>query len=394
MNTASQPLEAIRSRVLVVGAGPVGLMAALRLAQRGIEVRIIEQQPEHRAHSFPVVLHPGSVRLLREAGLEKTLLWRGRSVSRLAVYTEAQRRAVLEAPGGLFTLPQDVLRQALAAALAERGVPVAWNVRLLDLQQDQRLVWGRLQSEGTSRELQSFEADYVIGADGYESTVREALGIKMVEHGPLQTFAFFDAQSGRSGHEAQLVIADAGCCSVYPLQDNISRFSFQISRALGDPLDASAFRELLTARLPWYGQESLRCEAVGVAEFRCALAERLGEGRVWLSGEAAHLIGPLGVDGLNVGLDEANELAERIELALKRPGQPSFGPLYEGKRRRQWLELLGASDQPLLSERSPEWALANAARLVPCLPASGPDLHDFLDQLRLTPRSGRPSASG
>jgi NADPH-dependent 2,4-dienoyl-CoA reductase/sulfur reductase-like enzyme len=128
------------TQVLVVGAGPAGLLAALRLTRLGIRVRLVEQQAEPRAHSFPVLLHTRSLELLLEAGVSAALFWRGRPVTRLAVYTDHERRAVLDFPelpglgAGLLTLPQDILRQALTNALEQAGVRVEWNTRLVTLQ--------------------------------------------------------------------------------------------------------------------------------------------------------------------------------------------------------------------------------------------------------------------
>lgn len=384
----------------------MGLLAALRLREQGIAVRVVEQQAELSARSFPVVLHAQSIRLLNELGLAPTLFWRGRPITRLAVYTEHERRAVLDLPKvkgiapGLLTLPQDVLRQALLNALARAGVEVEWNTRLAVLAQDGGAAWCRLIREGrhhaghatTPDQVDAFDADYVIGADGYESTVREALGLHLVEHTSLSSYAFFDAATHRAGREAQLVLAEAGAGAVYPLQDGSARFSFQITHALNRPADSLLLEELLSARMPWYATEVERCTWSGVAEFRSALASRLGLGRVWLAGEAAHLTGPLGVQSLNVGLDEANELALRIADAIRHPARSDFGQDYEAKRMLQWRELLGLEDRASLSARSPEWARKNLARLVPCLPASEADLDDLLDQLRVVPASNRPHA--
>lgn len=395
-----------RTQVLVVGAGPVGLLAALRLREQGIAVRIVEQQSELAARSFPVVMHAQSLRLVNELGLASTLFWRGRPVTRMAVYTEHERRAVLDLPKvkgiapGLLTLPQDVLRQALLNALGRLGVEVEWNTRLAVLSQDVGAVWGRLSREerpsqvgqATGGSVDTFDADYVIGADGYESTVREALGIGLVDHGSLSSYAFFDAATHRAGREAQLALSDAGSSAVYPLQDGAARFSFQMSHALNRAADSQLLKELLAARMPWYATEVERCTWSGVAEFRSALAVRFGLGRVWLAGEAAHLTGPLGVQSLNVGLDEANELALRISDALRHPARSDFGREYEAKRMLQWRELLGLEDRAALSARSPEWARKNLARMVPCLPASEADLDDLLDQLRVVPTSNRPQA--
>jgi 2-polyprenyl-6-methoxyphenol hydroxylase-like FAD-dependent oxidoreductase len=406
--TSISTLGQLRTQVLVVGAGPVGLLAALRLREQGIDVRVVDQQTEQRAHSFPVVLHPQSLRLLNDLGLSAALFWRGRPVTRLAVYTEYERRAVLDLPKvkgvapGLLTLPQDVLRQALINALLRLGVSIEWNTRLAVLGQDERSVWGRLVEhepghsplgEASRPSTNAFDADYVIGADGYDSMVREALGIRLVDHGSLESYAFFDAKTTRSGREAQLTISEEYSNAVYPLQDGVSRFSFQVARSLNRVPDEHMLRELLASRLPWYAGEAERCTWSGIAEFRRSLAEKLGVGRVWLAGEAAHLTGPLGVQSLNVGLDEANELALRIADVLRNPSRRGFAQDYEAKRGLQWRELLGLEERAALSARAPDWARRNMPRLLSCLPASEADLDDLLDQLRLDPISNHPDVA-
>lgn len=384
-----------RTQVLVVGAGPVGLLAALRLRQQGVDVRVIEQQAEFAAGAFPVVLHPQSLRILNDLGLSATLFWRGRPVHRLAVYTESERRALLELPvvqgmgASALTLPRDILRQALQNALERLGVTIEWNTQLTVLAQDARSVWGRVVQHGStlptsqSRVTSTFDAEYVIGADGYESTTREAIGAVLEEYGPLTSFAFFDARTARAGRDAQLALSDTSWDSVYPLRDGLSRFSFQLARSLDRPLDEQMLRELVSRRLPWHSGELGPCRWSGVAEFRRALVDRFGSGRVWLAGEAAHLTTPLGVQSLNVGLDEADELARHIADAVKAPSTSDFGPGYETRRRLQWQELLGRSLRSAPSSRAPEWALRHLRGLLSSLPASEADLDELLAQLHL-----------
>jgi 2-polyprenyl-6-methoxyphenol hydroxylase-like FAD-dependent oxidoreductase len=387
-----------RTQVLVVGAGPVGLVAALRLREQGIDVRIIEQQSEHSAQTFPVVLHPMTLRILRALGLTEALFWRGRPVSQLAIYTECERRAVLDLPKadgispGALTLPQDVLRKALTNALATRGVQIEWNTQLARLAQDERSARGWLVSTGpnathrpTGQELGTFEADFVVGADGYGSMVRSALGIELVEHGALQSYAFFDAATQRAGTEAQLAVTDDSSNSVYPIQGGLARFSFQVAHALNVAPDILALKELIELRLPWYAEPVETLEWSAIVEFRHALASRFGIGRVWLAGEAAHMTGPLGVQSLNIGIDEASELALGIGDVLRHPSRLPFGESYGLHRSLQWRQLLGLEERASLGARSPAWAWRHLGRLMSCLPASGADLDDLLAQLRLVP---------
>ncbi|HXK16203.1 MAG TPA: NAD(P)/FAD-dependent oxidoreductase [Polyangiaceae bacterium] len=404
MPASSSPAK--RTQVIVVGAGPVGLLAALRLRDQGIDVRIVEQHGEQGTQTFPVVLHPGSLRILGSLGLTEALYWRGRPINQLAIYTEGERRAVLDLPKaagispGALTLPQDVLRKALANALAVRGVDVEYGTRLVRLEQSADTVRGWLERAGSGSSLTlatssahgvgGFEADYVIGADGYDSRVRTALGIELVEHGSLQSYAFFDALTRRAGVEAQLALSEESSNAVYPVQGGLARFSFQIARSLDEAPDVEALRELIASRLPWYAERIETLEWSAVAEFRHALVERFGVGRVWLAGEAAHLTGPLGVQSLNIGLDEASELGLRIGDALRHPSHAPFGDELDRKRRQQWRQLLGLEERAALGGRSPEWAWRHLGRLMSCLPASGSDLDDLLAQLRLTP-SARPA---
>ena len=403
--SANYSPDAGRTQVLVVGAGPVGLLTALRLRQQGVDVRLIEQQSAYHAHAFPVVLHPQSLRILNELGVSAALFWRGRPVTHLVAFSEYERRAVLKLPGvkgvfaGALTMPQDVLRQALCHALEASGVQIEWSTRLAVLQQDKSRVWGRLLREdparllraGATPEKSSFEADFVVGADGYESTVREALGIQLVPHGALETFAFFDAPTNRAGSEAHLAFAADYVNSVYPLQAGRARFSFQLGQSLNKLADAAALRELLYQRMPWYGEDIETCEWGGVAEFRHALAERFGQGRVWLAGEAAHLTGPIGVQSVNVGLDEGNELALCMAEALQGQGSAPFGEHYCTARRRQWRQLLGLEERAIVGTRTPDWVRRHAQRLIGSLPASEADLDDLLAQLRLTASSAPPA---
>jgi len=85
-------------RVLVVGAGPVGLVAALRLREQGLAVRVVDEQAAESKRSYPALLHARTLRILAELGVSAPLEWRGRAITRLSVYGDGLRRLTLQLP--------------------------------------------------------------------------------------------------------------------------------------------------------------------------------------------------------------------------------------------------------------------------------------------------------
>jgi len=390
-----------RTQVLVVGAGPVGLVAAIRLREQGLAVRIIDEQTEETKRTYPVVLHPRTLRILASLGVSAPLEWRGRFIKHVSVYTDDLQRVVLDLPSaeelapGAMTLPQDVLRRGLMLRLSNLGTEVEWKTRLMALEQSEGFVRvglvRRERVEGAAPELkpewldvaaETVTADFVIGADGIRSTVRRTLGIELVERGPREAYVFFDAVDQRAGDAGHLVLLAEYGSSVYPLQGNLSRFSFQVAVRSGPAPGLGELRELLRARMPWYAADPMDFEWSGSAEFQPAQASSFGERRVWLAGDAAHSTGPLGGQSLNVGVHEADDLAGRIAANLAGAPAP-LGAGYAEQRRLEWQRLFGLGSSAPSVARAPAWVSQNIAQLLPCLPVSGDDLDDVLEQLRV-----------
>ena len=129
-----------RTEVLVVGAGPVGLLTAILLAEAGIEVRIIDREERTTARSYACALHPRTLKLLERMGLAAPMLERGRRSQTVAFYDGATRRAEVKLSelSGEFPfmviLPQNEFESALEQRLRKAGVAVNWNHRFDDLQ--------------------------------------------------------------------------------------------------------------------------------------------------------------------------------------------------------------------------------------------------------------------
>ena len=379
------------TEVVVVGAGPVGLLAAISLKTASVDVHVYDAGQRTAAHSYALVLHPATLRLLDRYGLSKSCTDAGRVVTRLSVYEGAERSGELDFTrlsgphAHVVVLPQAHLESILEAALEKSGVKVHWDHRVQGLEptaEGVKLTVARLDKVSTGYPIAHTEvvvdklldvgAGYVVAADGYDSFVRRRLGIAYGDQGRGQLYSVFQfAAQGEAPADGRLMVQKDRVGGYWPLPDGRCRFSFPIAQAEEHRPDAARLGELLAAFAPWFHGEIAGIEWTALGLFERKLATVFGEGRVWMAGDAGHLTGPLGGQSMNVGMREADDLAGRLAKVL-RPGAPAgLLDAYGASRAAEWRTLFGG-DAPYGSRR---------ALLLPCLPASGEDLKALLTQL-------------
>lgn len=379
------------TEVAVVGAGPVGLMAAISLKSAGVDVQIFDAGRRTAAHSYALVLHPSTLLLLARFGLAAGCIEAGRAVTSLGLYEGSKRCGEIDFArlGGTYpyvvVLPQARLESMFEAALAKLGVKVQWDHRVSGLEtsaESIRLTVAKLDKVSTGYPIAHTEvvvdkviergAKFVVAADGYDSFVRRRLGLTYADQGRGRLYTVFQFETrGDAPSDGRLMIEDDRVGGYWPLPDGRCRFSFPIGAESDHRPDAARLAELLAARAPWFRGEVSRIEWTALGLFERKLASSFGADWVWMAGDAAHLTGPLGGQSMNVGLREADDLAVRLVRVL-RPGAPS-GLLegYAASRAAEWRGLFGA-DAAYGSRR---------ALLLPCIPASGDDLRMLLEQV-------------
>jgi 2-polyprenyl-6-methoxyphenol hydroxylase-like FAD-dependent oxidoreductase len=394
MTEPSQSPE--RTEVLVVGAGPVGLFAGLCAARRGLGTLVLDHVWRGYGRGHATLLHPKVLRVLAEYGLAEELAAEGQRLERILVHIDGVHAATIELPSPALSIAQTSLEKVLLAALAKQGVEVRAPHQAAAIEQHLDHVNVRIMrrelvtlgspahySEWEPTEPSALQSKFVIGADGYDSRMRSALGIRTAELASLESFAMFETPgSGTREPSARLQFNEGLGSMCYPLPAGKSRWAFQIHESLDAPADLERLEQLVAQRAPARMDGSDRVDWGTVVHFERRLAREFGKGRVWLAGDAAHVTSPLGNQSMNVGLLEVRDLVQRMFEARD---TKQLGPLqlYAAERQREWHKLLGVNVSFELLPHAPAWLSAYARHLVPTLPASGEDLTAILETLGL-----------
>jgi len=389
--------------VLVVGAGPVGLVAALFLQQNGVRVEIIDMHQRTTQHSYALAIHPRTLGILDEAGLSEELIAAGRKLTKVAYYDGRERRAEIDYSAlaskhpYLLVIRQSLLERAVEEALRRKKLKVLWGHRLQGLtvsggarraevvKLDQVAAgYPVAQTEWLVVHSETIQPAYVIGADGYDSAVRRMAGIEMEEHGAGQIFSVYEIEAAGELPAEVRVIVDPDLTSVYwPLEEGRCRWGFQIRDSSEHTASMERIEQLIATRAPWFTARPTRIYWSALGLFERRLTRSFGKGGLWLAGDAAHQAAPVGVRSLNSGLVEARELATRMSQILRGEGPSSLLDEFATKTHETWQQLLKADSVRALAGADP-WVRQIGARILSCIPASGDDLEPLLRQIGLT----------
>ena len=331
------------TEVLVVGAGPVGCWLAAELCAAGVRVQVLEARENRAEFSRGFVVHPRTLEIFDSRGAAAPLVAAGRRLSSWHFAMGSSRLDFTALPTSFpFVLihPQARTEELLEEHLKRSGGAVQRGQRAVDLTQNEDRVTVRVLHHGSEHTV---TARFVVGCDGARSTVRQAAGIGFTGNpdtlvSPSALVEFADPPPP----EKYMQRLEQGVFFAIALPDGrfiVSTIDYAAMHEVGTPWTAEMVRASLH-RVTGTDYGMVRAERVSTIGNSAKQAERYRDRRVLLAGDAAHVHYPMGGQGMNLGIQDAHNLAWRLAAAVRaqreKPGMPPPDALldaYEAERR-------------------------------------------------------------
>ena len=356
----------MHSDILIVGAGPTGLMLANQLARRGVRPLIIDRHSGPAQQTRAIVVQARTMEIYDKMALAAQALGLGRRATGANLWTDRRRMARIpigDIGTGLSPFPfllmlgQDDNERIMGEKLHDWDVAVQWNTELTALEQRPDCVRATLkQPDGTMR---TTDAAYVAGCDGSHSAVRALSGITFP--GAPYEEVFFVADTEAIGpmvaSELNVFLSRGGFHLFFPM---FGKDRWRVIGILPRELrerDDLTFEQVIPAVRTDVGTglSFNDCSWFSTYRIHHRSAERFRDRRCFLLGDAAHIHSPVGAQGMNTGLQDAYNLAWKLTLVIKDEAGAALLDSYEAERMPVAERLLHTTDRAFQLVVSDSW---------------------------------------
>jgi 2-polyprenyl-6-methoxyphenol hydroxylase-like FAD-dependent oxidoreductase len=326
--------------VLIIGAGPVGLTLACELLRHGATCRIIDAGEGPSIWSKAAAVQTRTLEVFDDMGIAAEAVARGRPVYGVSIYSGEKRVGRLhwelqDTPYPyMLGISQRDTELLLGEHLVRLGGRIERGVKLEGFTQGEDGVTADLShADGTQEKAR---AAWLVGCDGAHSTVRKTLGLSFegstFEQALIQADIKAKIPVAHDEHEAVLFLSPAGAAGFLPVFSE-GRYRLIV---MAPPEDRSEptlenFQSLVAERCPPGTEISDPAWMIGF-RFHSRIASSYRTGRVFLAGDAAHIHSPAGAQGMNLGIQDAYNLAWKLALVVRGAGRPVLLDSYQGER--------------------------------------------------------------
>src|SRR5205809_3671030 len=361
-----------RTDVLIVGAGPTGLVLALWLTRFGIRVRIVDKTAEPGTTSRALAVQARTLELYRQIGLADAVVARGRPMRAINLWAAGKpvAHAVLGDMGAAISpfpyaliFPQDEHERVLIDRLAEAGVQVERETELVAVEDAAGRVLARFTRPDGATE--ACEASYIAGCDGAHSTVRQAMAIGFPggTYNHLFYVADVEAAGAAMNGELHAALDTSDFLAVFPLKDNgRARLIGTVRADAEHQPENRSWSDVSRRVIDWMRIRVERVHWFSTYHVHHRVADRFRKGRAFLLGDAAHVHSPVGGQGMNTGIGDAVNLAWKIADVAHGRADVLLLDSYEPERMAFARRLVATTDRAFTTVTS-DAAIARRVRL-------------------------------
>lgn len=319
-NTNRRPSRS-ECQVLIVGAGPTGLVLAAELLARGVATRILDKGDGAALETRALGVHARTLEVFDLMGLADRFLERGHEVHNFRMYTAGKRLVKLDLSlsgsrfGFMLDIPQNETESLLRDRIRELGGAIEQGRELIGFSNASGNITASAKDQ--SGRVDTITADYLVGCDGAHSRVRHELGLDFQGHPYSGDWLLADVRLDwdRREDEVHAFFRPDGLPLIcFPMRDHVWRVVLPYAGDRGRQAPTLAeIQELVDQRAP---QRVGVSNPTWLANFRCQLRSThvYRQGRVMLAGDAVHVHSPAGGQGMNTGIMDAHNLAWKLAL--------------------------------------------------------------------------------
>ena len=359
------------SEVLIIGAGPTGLVLALWLTKLGVAVRILDKTAGPGTTSRALAVQARTLELYGQLELAEELLQRGHRVPAVNLWARGERAARLEfnAIGEQLTaysfmeiFPQDQHERLLIERLEQLGVSVQRRTELTGFSDDGERIRARLRTAEGGEE--TCEARYIAGCDGARSLVRELTGTRFPGGTYRQVFYVADIEGAGPPVDGELHVDldEADFLAVFPLAGSArARLVGAVRDERAEHPDSLCFEDVSGRAIQHLKLEVTKVNWFSTYHVHHRVAEHFAAGRSFMLGDAAHIHSPVGGQGMNTGIGDAINLAWKLAAVLAGRAGATLLDSYEVERSAFARRLVATTDR-VFSFASADGPIADLVR--------------------------------
>jgi 2-polyprenyl-6-methoxyphenol hydroxylase-like FAD-dependent oxidoreductase len=357
--------------VLIVGAGPTGLVLALWLTRMGVRARIIDKTAEPGTTSRALAVQARTLEFYSQIGLADTVVERGRRIAAVNLWVSGRRvgRFVFGDMGAgispfpyALVFPQDEHERLLIDRLSQASVEVERSTELLSFEETSSGIRARLKRSDLT--VEECEAAYIAGCDGAHSSVRETLKIGFPGGAYDHVFYIADVEGKGStiNGEVHVGLDTNDFLAEFPLKSETRARLVGTVREIQPRHESLSWNDVSKRVIDWMSIEVERVNWFSTYHVYHRVADHFGKGRAFLLGDAAHIHSPVGGQGMNTGIGDAVNLAWKLAAVLKGRADAPLLESYEPERIAFARRLVATTDRAFTGVTSPG-AIARRLRM-------------------------------